>query len=316
MAGAPFPTFKKVVVIGLDGLEPTVAGPMIVAGELPNLARLEKLGGRSTVATTSPAQTPVAWSTFATGLNPGGHGIFDFIRRDPKSYLPDLALNRYENKSAWLPPKAVNARGGTPVWDVLAAAGIPSTILRCPCTYPATMSKGKMLAGMGVPDLRGGLGTPSFYTDDPKAEARESENLVPVEIKGDAIATHLVGPRNPKDRSTLRVDMTVAIDRGENLVRLAFGHAGHPAELTVKVGEWSDWVRLKFKAGILQTIRGMIRFHLVRLEPRFELYASPINFDPEVPLFSISARRPRTPTTSRARSACFTRRGWSRITRG
>src|ERR687893_1405484 len=95
---------KKVMVIGLDGLEPKIVEPMLAAGELPNLARLRAQGGFARVATTSPAQTPVAWSSFATGTNPGGHGIFDFIRRDPKTYLPDIALNRYEQKNAFLPP--------------------------------------------------------------------------------------------------------------------------------------------------------------------------------------------------------------------
>ena len=106
---------KKVIVIGLDGLEPKIVEAMLAAGELPNLDALRKRGGSSRVATTSPAQTPVAWSTFATGTNPGGHGIFDFIRRDPRTYLPDLSLSRYESRGAFLPPRAVNLRGGTPV---------------------------------------------------------------------------------------------------------------------------------------------------------------------------------------------------------
>src|SRR5512135_557949 len=105
---------------------------MLRHGRLPNLARLVTQGGYSRVCTTYPAQTPVAWSTFATGTNPGGHGIFDFIRRDPKTYLPDLSFNRYERKNAFLPPKAVNLRRGTPVWETLSKAGIPSIILRCP----------------------------------------------------------------------------------------------------------------------------------------------------------------------------------------
>src|SRR5215510_169288 len=127
---------KKVIVIGLDGFEPKIVDALLEAGELPNLARLRALGGYSRVQTTYPAQTPVAWSTFATGVNPGGHGIFDFIRRDPKTYLPDLALNRHEQKNAYMPPRAVNRRGGTPVWSILADAGVNAAVVRCPCTYP------------------------------------------------------------------------------------------------------------------------------------------------------------------------------------
>src|SRR5829696_5005605 len=97
----------KVIVLGLDGLEPSIVERLIAGGDLPNLARLQATGAFSRIATTTPAQTPVAWSTFATGTNPGGHGIFDFIRRDPKTYFPDLALNRYEQTNAFLPPRAV-----------------------------------------------------------------------------------------------------------------------------------------------------------------------------------------------------------------
>src|SRR5437870_2192393 len=112
---------------------------MLARAELPNLAKVRAGGNYTRLKTTAPAQTPVAWSTFATGTNPGGHGVFDFIRRDPKTYLPDVALNRYEQKNAFVPPRAVNLRRGTPLWDHLGAAGIRSTVLRRPCpTVPPT----------------------------------------------------------------------------------------------------------------------------------------------------------------------------------
>ena len=126
--------FKKAIVVGLDGLEPRIVEPMLRAGGLPNLARVRAQGGYSRLGTTYPALTPAAWSTFATGTNPGGHGIFEFVHRDPKTHLPTHALNRYEQKSAFLPPKAVNLRRGTPVWELLSKGGIPSAIVRCPCT--------------------------------------------------------------------------------------------------------------------------------------------------------------------------------------
>src|SRR3954467_7095179 len=109
---------------------------MLERGELPNLARIKRSGSYSRLKTTYPAQTPVAWSTFATGTNPGGHGIFDFLRRDPATYRPDIALSRYEAAGAFRPPKAVNLRRGAAVWDLLSARGVDSTVLRCPATYP------------------------------------------------------------------------------------------------------------------------------------------------------------------------------------
>ncbi len=278
---------KKVIVIGLDGLEPKIVETMLAAGELPHLDGLRARGGFSRVATTTPAQTPVAWSTFATGTNPGGHGIFDFIRRDPQTYLPDFALNRYEARGAFLPPKAVNLRRGTPVWDLLTTSGIGSTVLRCPCTYPPDKIQGTMLSGMGVPDLRGGLGTPTFYTEAADATPRESESLVIIRADVDGtIATHLIGPRQPRDRSDLRFDITVHPD--PILKKVVIRSSGSPRELEIKEGHWSDWLHVKFKLSMLQSIRGMVRFHLIRLEPTLELYASPLNFEPEAPLFPIS----------------------------
>ena len=93
--------FDKVIVLGLDGLEPKIVDRLLRGGELPHLARLRAQGGYGRVATTCPAQTPVAWSTFATGTNPGGHGIFDFLRRDPRTYRPDIALIRHEPAGAF-----------------------------------------------------------------------------------------------------------------------------------------------------------------------------------------------------------------------
>jgi predicted AlkP superfamily phosphohydrolase/phosphomutase len=268
-------------------MEPSIVEPMLDNGELPNLARLRASGGYSRCRTTFPAQTPVAWSTFATGVNPGGHGIFDFIRRDPKTYLPDLALNRYEQKSAFLPPKAVNLRRGTPVWSLLSAAGIPSVVLRCPCTYPPDDFKGRMLSGMGVPDLRGGLGTATFYSSRDGVAPGESEQVVHITPDGRGVVkTQLAGPRNPKTRGDATMDLTLEIDRAARTVVVRSD--GQPKALEVREGAWSDWLHVKFKLGMLQSVTGMVRFHLVRLEPDVELYASPVNFEAATPMFPIS----------------------------
>lgn len=278
---------RKVIVIGLDGLEPKIVDGLIAAGRLPHLQRLAGTGGYGRIRTTHPAQTPVAWSTFATGTNPGGHGIFDFIRRDPATYLPDLALSRYEQKNAFLPPRAVNMRRGETVWDVLTAAGIPSVVLRCPCTFPPDSLKGRMLSGMGVPDVRGGLGTPTFYGSASAERALESENFIAVRPADGRVATRLIGPRNPKTGDDLVLDLAVEIDRPGQ--RVTVRSDGQPKALEVRQGEWSDWLKVRFKTGLLQSVHGMVRFHLVSLEPEFALYASPVNFDPRSPMFPISS---------------------------
>ena len=278
---------RKVIVIGLDGLEPRIVEAMLKADQLPNLARLREQGGYARIRTTCPAQTPVAWSTFVTGTNPGGHGIFDFLSRDPKTYLPTLALSRYEQKNAFVPPKVVNQRRGTPMWELLSSAGVPSTVIRCPCTYPPDEIKGRMLAGVGVPDLRGGLGTATFYTTKQGIQAEHSEKVVHVTPADGVIRTHLIGPRNPKTRADFTLDVSIQLDTSSKKVILRSD--GQPNALEVRQGQWSNWLKVKFKIGLLQSVHGIVRFYLRQLEPTFELYASPINFDPEAPLFPISS---------------------------
>src|SRR5688572_9909872 len=212
---------------------------MLARGDLPAMARIQAAGGYGRVATSFPAQTPVAWSSFATGTNPGGHGIFDFLRRDPATYAPDLALNRYELRGPFLPPRVVNLRGGTPVWEVLSKAGIPSSILRCPCTYPPDKVKGRMLSGMGVPDLRGGFGISTLFTAREGVTPRESEQIVAVDREaGDIYRTHLIGPRKPKTAEDARTEITIRADpaAGQAMVE----SAGDPARLVIRLGEWSQ----------------------------------------------------------------------------
>lgn len=278
---------KKTIVIGLDGFEPKIAEAMIAAGELPNLARLKQQGGYSRLRTTTSAQTPVAWSTFSTGTNPGGHGIFDFLSRDPQTYLPVLALSRYEQKNAFALPKVVNQRRGTPFWDLLTKAGVPSTILRCPCTYPPDSVRGKMLSGVGVPDLRGGLGTSTFYTSADERREEHSEKVIRVTVdKAGDVTTSIIGPRNPKTGGDFTAEIAIHLLPQDHKVVLKTG--GQPAEMEIHEGEWSGWLKVKFKIGMLQSVRGTVRFYLVRVAPVFEFYASQVNFDPEAPLFPIS----------------------------
>ena len=108
------------------------------------------------------------------------------------------------------------------------------------------------------------------------------------------------------------MDITIRLDRANR--RVVIQSDGTPKELEVRQGAWSDWLRVKFKLGMLQSIRGMVRFHLVACEPELALYASPINFDPDTPMFPISAAP--TPATSSMRSDCSTRPAWSKTTRG
>lgn len=280
---------KKAIVLGLDGLEPSIVEAMMGRGELPSFERLRQQGSYSRLATTYPAQTPVAWSSFSTGTNPGGHGVFDFVKRDPGTYLPDFALTRFEKpRNMFTPPRVVNQRRGVPFWQLLNAAGIPAVILRCPCTFPPDELRGRMLSGVGVPDARGSQGTGTFYTQQSGAKAKESENLVELPAGSDMLESYVIGPRNTRatPAEDTRAGIRIEADRAAGRVRIHTG--GSPTSVELARGEWSPWVRVKFKLSLLQSVTGQVRFYLRALSPCLELYASPVNFDPAAPLFPIS----------------------------
>jgi predicted AlkP superfamily phosphohydrolase/phosphomutase len=279
---------KKVIIIGLDGLEPSIVEGLLAEGMLPNLGQIRDQGLYCRLRTTYPALTPVAWSSFATGTNPGRHGIFDFIRRDPETYRPDLALSRFEQpRNMFVGPKVVNRRQGVPFWNLLSAAGVPCTVLRCPCTFPPDSISGRMLSGVGVPDIRGSQGTGTFYTQDCAVKARENEQVIHLD-PGSNLTTYVLGPRNarvggPSDSSC---EFRVSVDVARHTIAI---RTDASTRIEIREGSWSRWVRLRFKLSMLQSVTALVRFYLKQVSPHVEFYASPVNFDSEAPLYPISS---------------------------
>ena len=87
---------RKVIFIGIDGMDPKLTESMMDAGKLPNFARLRETGCYRRLETVNPPQSPVVWASIATGCNPGEHGVFDFIHRNPENYLPYLSILQLE----------------------------------------------------------------------------------------------------------------------------------------------------------------------------------------------------------------------------
>src|SRR5438270_5942541 len=116
LAAALFPLAafakEKVIVLGFDGVDARYTEQWMNAGKLPNLARLRAQGTFRPLRPTVPAQTPVSWSTFSTGIDPGRTGIFDFLRRDPKTYLPVFAAYDETKEPFLLGEKNAYAAGG------------------------------------------------------------------------------------------------------------------------------------------------------------------------------------------------------------
>jgi predicted AlkP superfamily phosphohydrolase/phosphomutase len=292
-------TARSVVILGIDGLDPILLERFVRKGRMPAFQRLMEEGSFSPLGTSIPPQSPVAWSNFITGMDPGGHGIFDFIHRNPENYGPAFSLSRVDEPAhtirigGWTIPvssgKAVLLRKGTAFWQVLDGHDVPYTILKMPSNFPPAACAGKTLSGLGTPDLVGSYGTFSFYTDDPEFASMEASGgtIYPVIMREGKVSASITGPQNTlkKDRPLLRAPFVVHTDRKSGAAKISIGDR----ELLLAVGEWSPWVEVSFDVlGPLHSLRGACRFYLKSLDPYFKLYVSPVNIDPADPALPIS----------------------------
>ena len=163
---------NKLIFLGFDGLDPKVTERLMAEGKLPNFLRLKTEGGYRRLRTTFPALSPVAWSTFATGVNPAKHNIFDFLSRDLRTYAPELSSAKVTRNSVEM------RRKSEPFWKILGRNAVSSTILRVPITFPPEEFNGRLLSAMCTPDLRGTQGTFSkFDSDSGELQGPESETI-------------------------------------------------------------------------------------------------------------------------------------------
>jgi predicted AlkP superfamily phosphohydrolase/phosphomutase len=329
----------SIVVLGFDGVDSTVVEQMLAAGRLPNLAALKARGGYSPLLPTVPAQTPVSWATFSTGLDPGGHEIFDFLKRDPSDLIPTFAVAEettapllfgratpwvlggagllvfaaagalaafltrrrfvlvvfavlgllvggavFGAARAWIPPgrpAVKNNRLGRTFWS--EEGGRPAAVVRMPVTFPPeSFPGGRLLSGLGVPDLSGRIGKPAFYTSDPFFTPREGNDFSIELVRlssntGTQVAKIAGPPGKPFGREgTIDLPLTLTVSPARD--RLTIDAGAERREL--KPGEWSDWVSLSFRVNPVISVSGYARFRLQSVSPEIALYLSPVQFDP------------------------------------
>ncbi len=290
---------QKLIILGIDGMDPDLLNKFVAEGKMPNFARLAAEGSYRRLTTSIPPQSPVAWSNLITGMNAGGHGIFDFIHRDPKTFQLYFSTSRVEGPKhslhvgSWVIPlgsgSAEQLRQGKAFWEILDKHSVPNYVYRIPANFPPITAKGETLSGMGTPDLRGTYGTFTFYTDDPTAVAGavEGGEVVQVEVQNNRVTSHLIGPDNTfrKNVAPATEPFTVDIDPLEPVARVAFQNQ----QLVLKEGEWSGWMPVEFQLmPLIGHVKGICRFYLKQAHPRFQLYVSPINIDPANPALPIS----------------------------
>jgi predicted AlkP superfamily phosphohydrolase/phosphomutase len=315
---------QRVFVMGFDGMDPTLARRFIAEGKLPNLKTLAEEGSFATLASTQPSESPTAWSSFATGVNPGKHNIYDFLIRSFETYLPDFNMIRKEPPKflfGLIPikaPRIISTRGGTSFWVTAGLDGVKSVVLTVPVTFPPEkVEHGELLSGLPLSDIRGTLGTFYYWATD--LSQREEGNtefggiLRRLAFEGGVAETALKGPQNPilKQEETALLERksggTFSQREQDRLAELASGKdinlpvkvrwqegsgtaeieiQGH--RITLKAGEWSPWVPVEFRVNLFLRVHGITQFHVIQADRELQLYASPVNMDPSRPPVPIS----------------------------
>jgi len=285
----------RMIVLGIDGLDPILLQQYMDEGILPSFAKLATEGSFIKLGTSIPPQSPVAWSNFITGMDPGGHGIFDFVGLDRKTLGPYLSTSRVEASDReplevgkWRIPlgsgQTLLLRDGEAFFKVLEDHGVPTTMFRVPANYPPIETGGRALSGMGTPDMRGTSGTFMYFTDDPNVEpgSISGGEIRRVVVRKHRIRGFIEGPRNEFIDGAPRAtaEFTVHVDPEHPVAEIRTGDE----RAVLNVGEWSDWLRVDFDLiPYLAGVRGMSRFYLKEVSPQFRLYASPVNIDPAEP---------------------------------
>jgi predicted AlkP superfamily phosphohydrolase/phosphomutase len=316
---------QRVFVLGFDGMDPTLTRQWMDEGKLPNLKKLSEEGTFAKLETTQPSESPVAWASFATGVNPGKHNIYDFLVRSFETYMPDLAgVKRTPPVFKWglFPvqrPKVESTRGGTSFWVHAGNDGIKTAVLTVPMTFPVEhVPHGQLLGGLPVPDVRGTMGTFHYFaTDLSSFEEGNTEfggYLKRLLFDGGVAKPVLRGPENPilkqeeaelrekkakgalSEKETRRVEELAAgkdvnvpftVRWTENAGKADFDLEGHTFSL--KAGEWSPWMGVTFPFNALVKVKTIVQFHVIRADSELQVYVSPLNLDPRDPPIPISA---------------------------
>jgi len=314
---------RKLVILGFDGMDPHLLKKWMDEGKLPNISKLAQGGGMFPLQTTHSPESPTAWASFATGVNAGKHNIYDFLVRDTTSYLPDLGMvTRTPPKFLfnYFPlskPKVTSTRGGTSFWVTAGKQGVRSDILTVPVTFPPEdVENGELLSGLPLPDIRGTMGTFSYYaTDLSRYEEGNTEMggiLKRLVFENDTASSELEGPPSPivrqkieavrrkgptlseSDRAQLaelqavqdvRVPFTIQWNRTGKMATLAI----QDRTIALERGKWTPWIDLTFKVNAIVRVHGMVQMLLINADNELQLYVSPVNFKPDDPPVPMSS---------------------------
>jgi len=283
---------KRCIVVGLDGFDPGLAKQFGDEGLMPNFKALEEEGCFHKLQTACPSISPVAWSSYATGVDASRHNIYDFLTRDPCSYMPTLSSADIQTL-----PKTLNLgfakipmgekgvyksnQKSVPFWKHLGESNVWSSIIRVPITFPPQKFKnGTLLSGMCVPDIQGTQGSFSFYsTKSRPAGSHIGGQQYQIRKRGNVVESKLTGPGGA-DGHAMKCPFKVEFDESGRKATFTIGDEKH----TVGYREYTPWITVPFDG-----VDGIARLYVQTWdEGDVEIYCTPINIDPGSPALPIS----------------------------
>lgn len=268
----------RTVILGLDAFDPGVFERMSNEGKLPNLSKFLPTGGYSRFGVANPPQSEVSWTSIATGLNPGGHGIFDFVLRDPATYSPYPSLlpsKRTIGGTQFVPPFTARS-----IFDQAASQGYEATSLWWPATFPARLeSPVRTIPGLGTPDIQGKLGVGSLFS----AAVRESIQIgkTPREplttIGKSRYSGKLKGPKRQTKDGIQAAELEFLVERvDDKTARLRIGSRS----CDLQVGTWSPIMEVSFQLGRFISVQALARVVVTSIQPDLTLYFLPLQLHP------------------------------------
>ena len=265
----------RTIIVGFDSFDPQIFEPLQQAGKMPNLSKFVEAGGYSRLEVCSPPQTEVSWTSIATGVDPGSHGIFDFVHRDPQTYIPYVSL--LPTKQGVLGEQFLRPYTTKTLFQEAADMGYPATALWWPALFPARPEiPVATLPGLGTPDIRGQLGVGTYLTTEPTE--MKKVKVASLEPAGkNKYSAILEGPQvKAKDGmrpAVLPVSVEV-LDDSSAAVTIA------NQKLKLSLGVWSPIIELKFQAGFAFSVHAITQIILTQVRDRVALYFLPLQIHP------------------------------------
>jgi predicted AlkP superfamily phosphohydrolase/phosphomutase len=265
----------RTIIVGFDSFDPGVFESLQQAGKTPNLAKYVERGGYSPLEVCSPPQTEVSWTSIATGVDPGSHGIFDFVHRDPQTYLPYVSL--LPTKQSMVGEQFVPPYTTKTLFHEAADMGFPSTALWWPALFPARPEiPVATIPGLGTPDIRGQLGVGTYLTTEPH-ELKKTKVIALKPQAKNRFGADLEGPQVKTKEGMRPAVLALGLEvLDETSAVLTIGDQ----KLRLSIGEWSPIFEVKFKAGFAFTVHAITQAILTEVKDRVSLYLVPLQIHP------------------------------------